>query len=319
MGDPAVAAVTDPVHRTFGVLVTFRRPDDLDRSLVAIERQSNPFEELVIVDNDSGERSRQIVERHRGALGTVTYVSPPTNLGPAGGRSLGARDILEQADDHDRIVFLDDDDPLPTPDIVARLISAAERMVATDPRTAGVGLRGARLERWTGQVVPVDGAGMRPVDHLHGNRLPCYRVGPLRRVGLFDADLFFGFEELELGLRLRRSGYRLYADADLYSSVRTMIGGGEPQAAPSARLQAPSLRRYYALRNRLVVLGRERLYLQALGWALVAGILKPATWLPVHPANAWIHLRVNLTAIADASAGRLGPRRWTERSRVVRP
>jgi GT2 family glycosyltransferase len=320
MGDPTATAVTGRVHRTFGVLVTYRRPDDLDRCLSAIERQSPPFERLVIVDNDSDERSSSIVDRHRAALGPVTYVAAPSNLGPAGGRSLGAGDILEHADDDDRIVFLDDDDPLPTTDVVAKLVSTTEGMVATDRSTAGVGLRGARLERWTGQIVPVGGPGVRPVDHLHGNRLPCYLVGPLRRVGLFDADLFFGFEELELGLRLRRAGDRLYADADLYASVRgAMTEGDEPSTSPSARLRAPTLRRYYALRNRLVVLGRERLYLQALGWALVAGVLKPAMWLPVHPATAWTHLRTNLTAIVDATTGRLGPRRWTDRSRVALP
>jgi GT2 family glycosyltransferase len=319
LGDATATAVTTPGHSTFGVLTTYRRPDDLERSLLAIETQTSPFEELVIVDNDPGERSMAIVDRHRDAMGPVRFVTSPTNLGPAGGRSLGALDILERARDDDLIVFLDDDDPLPTPDIVARVVMTAERMVASDPRTAGVGLRGGRLERWTGQIVPVDGSGTPRVDHLHGNRLPCYRVGPLRRVGLFDADLFFGFEELELGLRLRRAGYTLYADADLYASVRTSMAGKEPRTSPSRLLDAPSLRRYYALRNRLVVLGRERLYLQALSWALVAGVLKPVMWLPIRHADALIHLRVNLTAIADAATGRLGPRRWTERSRVALP
>jgi glycosyltransferase involved in cell wall biosynthesis len=321
MGDATAPAVTGPARSTFGVLVTFRRPDDLDRSLDAIASQSAPFDELVVVDNDPSERTRSIVEHHRGAseTSTYTYIDSATNLGPAAGRSLGAQRIMARADDDDWIVFLDDDDPLPTREVVERLVASAERMLEIDPRTAGVGLRGARLERWSGRLIPVDATGVPRVDHLHGNRVPCYRVGALRRVGLFDARLFFGFEELELGMRLRKAGHRLFADGDLYDSVRMAMDVPEPRSTPSRSLDAPSLRRYYALRNRLVVLGRERLYLQAFGWALVAGVLKPAAWLAMRPSVAWRNLRLNLTAIGDACAGRLGPRGWSDGSKVIRP
>ena len=309
--------MNEPAHRTFGVLVTYRRPDDLDRSLAAIASQSTRFEELVIVDNAPDERSRRIVDRYRERLGPVSIIDSPTNLGPAGGRSMGAREILARADDADWIVFLDDDDPLPTSDIVERLVAAAERLRIIDPASAGIGLRGARLERWTGRLMPVDGRGVVSVDHLHGDFVPCYAVGALRRVGTFDPRLFFGFEELELGLRLRRAGFTLAADGDLCGEVGANMGREPQRSRPGMRLEAPSLRRYYALRNLLVVLGREGLYLQAVGWALVAGILKPAVWLVVRPSLAWSHLRLNVTAIGDAVRGRLGPRTWNERAKVV--
>lgn len=317
MGDAAAAQVSQPTHRTFGVLVTYRRPDDLDRSLDAIASQSVRFDDLVVVDNDPSERSQQIVERHRKRLGPTRSIDSPTNLGPAGGRSIGAREIFAKANDTDWIVFLDDDDPLPSSDSVERLIAAAERQRGIDPASAGVGLRGARLDRWTGRLVPVDGRGTVRVDHLHGNFLPCYAVGALRRVGTFDPRLFFGFEELDLGLRLRRAGYTLYADADLLAEVAAAMGASRERSLPDLRLGIPSIRRYYSLRNLLVVLGRERMYPQAVGWALVAGILKPMAWLVVRPSLAWSHLRLNMTAIVDAIRSRLGPRTWNERAEVV--
>ena len=43
-----------------------------------------------------------------------------------------------------------------------------------------------------------------------------YRCGALRRVGVFDESLFFGFEEGEFGQRLRQAGYSIYADARLW-------------------------------------------------------------------------------------------------------
>lgn len=306
-------------HRTYGVLLTFRRPDDLERSLRAIAEQGARFDELVVVDNEPSDQTRAIVERRRSDLGVTRYVGAPANLGAAGGRSLGARDLLTKGADDDWIVFLDDDDPLPTPDTLERLVASAERMLAADPRTAGVGLRGARLDRWTGRPVPVAGPGTPPVDHLHGNCLPCYRLGPLREVGPFDPRLFFGFEELELGLRLRRARFTLYADTELNAAVGTAMGHADPFARPRLRLDVPSLRRYYELRNLLVVLRRDGRHMQAVAWALVAGILKPVAWLAVHPRLAVTTLRLDFVAIRDAFAGRLGPRRWTDRSTVARP
>ena len=318
MGDQTAAAVTDTTRGTFAVLLTFRRPDDLARSLDAISAQSVRFDELVVVDNDPSTRTSSIVERYSGTE-PITYVASPSNLGPAGGRSLGAREIMQRARDDDWVVFLDDDDPLASPDLVERLMATVDRCGRIDPRTAGVGLRGARLDRWTGRLMPVNGRGIVRVDHLHGNCVPCYRLGPLRHVGLFDAQLFFGFEELELGMRLRRAGFTLFVDTDLFESVGPAMHHAQPRESPDVHLAAPSLRRYYALRNRLVVLGRERLYLQGVGWALFAGLLKPAAWLVARPRVAWGHLRLNATAIWDAATGRLGPRRWTDRGTVARP
>jgi glycosyltransferase involved in cell wall biosynthesis len=318
MGDAAAPTVTDQTHRIFGVLVTYRRPDELDRALDALWHHSPRFDHLVIVDNAPDERSAAIVERHRHRLGSFSYAAAPTNLGPAGGRSLGVREIMSRADDADWVVFLDDDDPLPATDVVQRLVATAERLRSNDPTSAGLGLRGGRLDRWTGRLLPVDALGTPRVDHLHGNRLPCYRVGALRRVGAFDARLFFGFEELDLGLRLRRAGFSLHADSALYASVRAAMGHQDPRPAPQIGLDPPSLRRYYGLRNLLVVLGRDGRYLQAFGWAMVAGIAKPTVWLVARPRLAWAHLCLNIAAIRDAIGGRLGPRTWDDRAMRIR-
>jgi glycosyltransferase involved in cell wall biosynthesis len=317
VGDPTLPDVRSP-DRTFGVLLTYRRPTELDRALSAIEAQSTPFDRLVVVDNDPGEITEAIVEGHRARIGPCSYEPAPSNLGAAGGRTLGVWTLASDASDDDWVVFLDDDDPLPADDLVERLVTSARRMRERDPTTAGVGLRGGRLDRRTGHLVAVDGPGMLAVDHLHGNRVPCYRFGDLRDVGAFDARLFFGFEELDLGLRLGRAGAALYVDGELYASVRGRMAGVE-QHGPRLELGEPTLRRYYRLRNLLVILARDGRYAQAAAWGLVAGVLKPSLWLAVRPTVAWRHLRLNVAAIRDAAAGRLGPRRLSPTGKVDRP
>jgi rhamnopyranosyl-N-acetylglucosaminyl-diphospho-decaprenol beta-1,3/1,4-galactofuranosyltransferase len=52
-------------------------------------------------------------------------------------------------------------------------------------------------------------ASVVSADYLASGGLPLYRWEVIDDVGFFDADLFFGYEDLDLGLRLRERGYRL--------------------------------------------------------------------------------------------------------------
>ena len=302
-----------------GILVTYQRPELLERSLAAVASQRTGLGELVVVDNAPTNASTEIIGGFEDRLPKLTYISSPKNLGPAGGRWLGTQEILKRADATAWIVFLDDDDPLPTVHMLTQLASSIARLEAKDPNLAGVGLRGARLNRRTGRVKPVRSVekGVR-VDHLHGGFFPCYLVGALRRVGSFDPDLVFGFEELELGLRLTTAGYTLYADGSLYGPVEDLMGHREPLRRPRLNLASPSLRRYYSLRNQIYVLRQERLPWQAAGWGLVVGVLKPISWLLFKPKSALQHILLGLTAMQDARLGRLGSREWRQ-GKIMRP
>lgn len=299
--------------RLFGVLVTYQRPQSLEKCLRAIISQQRQLDELVIVDNAPSPKSTAIVADFRELFPRITYIPSSTNVGPAGGRFLGTEAVLTKAKDSDWVVFLDDDDPMPTSHIVEDLAASIAISKLADPTTAGVALRGARLNRRTGRVSPVRSVGGTiAVDHLHGGFFPSYLVGALRKVGSFRPELVFGFEELELGLRITRAGFTLYVDGDLYRSVEQLMGHPDPLRRPRLALASPSLRRYYSLRNHLYVLRKERLLLPAAWWALVTGVMKPLLWLPLRPKRAYSHLRINVVAIRDAYCGRLGPRDWRD-------
>ena len=119
-------------------------------------------------------------------------------------------------------------------------------------------------------------------------------------------ELFFGFDDLELGLRLAATGYTLYIHADLWKELREYINAEEPLTRPSLTLQEPTWRRYYALRNVLYLLicgGRRSTALQI---ALVRGFAKPLLSLPITPRLAVLNLCINVRAIKDAWTGRMG-------------
>lgn len=243
----------------------------------------------------------------------IDYVPSDENLGPAGGIALGMSRLLEIAEDHDWIVTLDDDDPPEDPDILSKLKKFAEEMLDRDPATAGVGYMGARFDYRRGQTIRIEdhelGAPV-PVDHIGGNQFPVYSVRSIRRVGPFDARLFFGLEELEFGLRLRSAGYSLYAHGDMWARRRERnrrLGISErPKLSFRGGKRGSSWRRYYTLRNLIAVLRAAGRPGTAVWISLARGIGKPLANLLVDPKDALRHLGVGLRACWDGWTGKMG-------------
>jgi rhamnopyranosyl-N-acetylglucosaminyl-diphospho-decaprenol beta-1,3/1,4-galactofuranosyltransferase len=289
-----------------GVLVTYRRPEQLVSSLRAAATQTRSFDRFVVVDNCPTAGNEQAV---RELLPAAEYVAAPENLGPAGGIAVGMRHVLKHAGDDDWVMTLDDDDPLPEPDAVAILADFAAESRTRDPATGGVGRTGTRFDRNAGRIVRVPDDelhGAVPVDCIAGNQCPLYAVRALRSVGLLRVELFFGFEELEFGLRLRDAGYSLYAHGPSWYDGRALGGRLRMQLAPARSLTDATWRRYYSLRNLVWILRAIDRPGAALRVTALAGVVKPLANLAMQPRAAYRHLRLNLAACRDAWMNRMG-------------
>lgn len=292
--------------RLFGVLVTFRRAEQLASTLTAIADQTRPLDDLVVVDNDPAPETRQIV---RTATPAAEYIPSPENLGPAGGIALGMRRLLERAGERDWIMTLDDDDPPPDASTFATLCEFAAEMSECQPPTAAVGLAGARFDRRSGQIVRVGDEDLRgavAVDCIAGNQFPVYSVAAVRAVGPFRSDLFFGLEELEFGLRLRDAGYALCCPGPAWYDRRVAKGRLGTHLVPSRSLGELTWRRYYALRNLICILRDCGATPAAVRVTLVTGIAKPLANAPRGLRRALQHLHQNVRACRDAWTGRMG-------------
>jgi len=297
--------------RLRGVLVTFRRPAGVRTMLMSLAAQTRPLDDLVVVDNDNDSTTREIV---RTGAPAAEYVPAAENLGPAGGIAVGMGRLLERASDSDWLVTLDDDNPPLDETTLERLCEFALEMSGREPLTAAVGWAGARFDRRKGQMVRIDDTELGStvaVDYIAGNQYPLYSVVAVRAVGPFRSDLFFGFEELEYGLRLRDAGFKLFCDGPTWYARRTAYERLSTTLVPSRRLSALTWRRYYALRNLISILRDCGATPAALRVTLVAGIAKPLVNEALHPRQALLHLQLNARACRDA---------WTRRmGRVVEP
>lgn len=288
------------------ILVTYRRTEPLVASCEAALGQDCRIRTLTVVDNGGEGLARSQLAR-TGLLEDLRLMvrDAPGNLGPTGGFNLGLEEIGRNDRQPDWVLFLDDDDPLAHPSLVGRLVAEASH--AGGDSLAGVGLLGGRffapllLPR---SVEPADGP-LTPVDCLFGNHAPLYRPAALRSVGGFRPELFWGHEELDLGLRLRRAGWNLAWASRLYASLpkapKDLVRTGKPRLG----VEPPSPSRYYVFRNTLYI-GRSypKPYLALT--VLARGILKPLLGIVTRPRAALGALRQNMRACRDALGGEMG-------------
>ena len=192
---------------------TWRRPDDLRRCLLALERQGRPAEHVVVSYRADDDDTRRVLAD----FPRVTAAEVPAGTNLVGSMNAGL------ARTTGAFVALTDDDAEPRPDWIGRLLpyfddEAVGGVGGRDDQVANPGeARDVGRVQWFGRVIGNHHLGVGPprdVDVLKGVNC-CFRGDLLRGVG-FDRRLRgkgnVNHWELSLCLRLRRDGWRLVYD-----------------------------------------------------------------------------------------------------------
>jgi hypothetical protein len=194
---------------------------ELAECLAALQGTAPPGTELIVVDDASPDDAAGVAER----LGT-RVLRLARNVGPAGARNAGAR-----AARGNLLVFVDAD-VVVAPGALARVVrtfSSRPELAAVfgsyddEPRARGlVSQYRNLLHHFVHQTGDADAstfwAGCGAI-----------RRAAFEAVGGFDAERFPrpSIEDIELGARLRRAGYRILLDKDLLAThlKRWTLGG----------------------------------------------------------------------------------------------
>jgi len=255
---------------------------------------------VIVVDNGSP-------ARFRGA----DVIRSERNLGFGGGCNLGIRAALDGG--ATRVLLVNSDAEV-APDCVGRLEAALDArpalgllgpLVVQPGPPARVESWGIRFSRASGRMRNL-GAGASPearpgglveVDAPNGCCLLARRE-VFERAGLFTEELFYGFEELELGLRAGRAGFGSAVDP---SAVVMHLGARTIGAASPDRL-------YYAARNHLRVAAESAPLPPPAAWARAGAIVAMnfAHALVRAPAPRIAGLRAVARGVYDHARGRYG-------------
>lgn len=237
------------------VVVTFRRPESLRTVLDGLAAQTLPPVLVVVADNDPDGSARAVVSAFaRSTSFPVEYILVGENLGPAGGWAQAAAAASIHVERGDWLVVVDDDDAISEPEVMATHLRNAVEHTRSSSRVGAVGLRGAHLRRITARLVPASTTEATEAGYLASNGAPAYLWQALDEVGFFDPALFFGFEDLDLGVRMTAAGW---------ISVSHPLPGLHHVANTSSTRVA--WREYYKMRS-IVTIARRNLGVR---WALV--------------------------------------------------
>jgi GT2 family glycosyltransferase len=188
--------------------------DTLD-CLAALKESSYPHLNVMVVDNGSTDDS---VARITAARPELTMLKTGINLGFAGGNNAGLRCALENGADY---VWLLNNDTRPAPDALSAMVDKAMTAghigavgsvcyYADRPETVQI-WAGGRVNLWIGYSPNTDRPHEDAWFHwLNGTSLLLSRAA-LEDVGLLDQRFFLYWEDVEIGLRLRKRGWRLAA------------------------------------------------------------------------------------------------------------
>ncbi|WP_319429242.1 glycosyltransferase family 2 protein [Mycobacterium sp. RTGN5] len=239
------------------VVVTHRRPDELAKSLDVLSTQSRMVDHLIVIDNDSDERVRDLVA---GQPVPSTYLGSRRNLGGAGGFALGMLHALTLGADW---VWLADDDGRPKDaEVLATLLACADRhglaevspMVCDidDPDRLAFPLRRGLVWRRRVSELRVDGSGdlLPGIASLFNGAL--FRAATLEAVGVPDIRLFIRGDEVDLHRRLVLSGLPFgtcldatYLHPQGSDEFKPILGGKMHTQYPD-----DPTKRYFTYRNR---------------------------------------------------------------------
>jgi GT2 family glycosyltransferase len=303
--DGAPSVERGAVH---AVVVTYQRAERLRRALARLPMAD--IASVTVVDNAPSGSSRDAATTTVQGL-TVDYVPMLENLGPAGGLFVGIERVLEHAGAHDWLLVLNDDGVPGGPDGVRRLREFGEWMLAHGAPVGAVGLAGARLDRRTGRVVrptDVELVGPVTVDYVAGNQLLMLRAAAARAARrTFDPALFFGFEELDCCLHLASAGFATFVDGAALRAQREKHGRLGDDVPPAPRPTTP-WRRYYSVRNHIVVMRRYSTARAALSVTAKELFGRPVADVKKRRSHRAALLAAGVRGCADAWRGQLGRR-----------
>jgi GT2 family glycosyltransferase len=242
-----------------GFIMTFCRKEIAIQSILKIFEQSVKPEELLIIDNDP-EMSASLISSSLSHL-PLSYIPMGYNAGPSGAAKKGLELLLAKG--YDFVAWYDDDDPPYFEDVHEVLL----KVLHDNPNCGCTGVVGQLFDRRKGLMKRVDdrqleGDGYIEVDNIAGNMIKIINAALIRQHAITPEEkLFFGFEELDLDLQIKKYGYSLLVEKSIYRRHRALHKRVGIKLKKNVFKSDRQLKRdYYSTRNMLYLLKREHLF-----------------------------------------------------------
>ncbi len=233
-------------------VITKDRPEILLSTIQKLLNQSFPPSFVLVIDNSSEDISFDRIQQLNDKR--ISHYSVGFNAGPAGGAYWGMKLLFEK--DYDWVLWVDDDDPPKFDDLFEQMFKI---VLDNDNNTLGmVGAVGELFDKKNAKIIRLEDAqlkGYLNVDTISGNMFPLVSKRVLKHGLLPTADLFFGFEDLDFSLSLRRAGFNIITSGDIHFKHRELAGRLRMSKKLQIKRNKESLwREYYSVRSLAYIL-----------------------------------------------------------------
>ena len=244
-----------------GIVIAYNRPESVRDSIDSLLNQTLTPGIVLVVDNSTDSRVEHVVS---GMHDRVVYRHNGGNLGPAGSAKVATDILLGMG--YEYAVIVGDDRPLPFMDVCEYALS---KLLETGAGVVGYGgckfskrtakMRAHTLAEWQDDAEWDD---LIDADSIDGERAFFFNLEAARRVGYHDSALFFGFEELDLCLRMKNAGYgvyilRRYADVHRRNQSHEYVRLAKIQTVTRKLKSREVSRQYYSIRNLIYIMLRK--------------------------------------------------------------
>jgi rhamnopyranosyl-N-acetylglucosaminyl-diphospho-decaprenol beta-1,3/1,4-galactofuranosyltransferase len=212
-------------HETVAVVVvTYNRADLLAGMLDGLAAQTRRPDAVIVVDNASTDRTGEVLAARTDLPLHVT--TSASNLGGAGGFHVGVRAAYDGGWDR---VWLMDDDVVPAPDCLERLMAVDEDcLIAVREDTSGALVEKAAIDfdlrnplairpkRSAVDTVYADRASMPERVEVHNVAFEGFmaRRSVVAEIGFPDPAFFIFYDDADYAVRARNAGRRIWAVRD---------------------------------------------------------------------------------------------------------
>jgi len=249
--------------RICAVVVTYNRKALLEECLVALQSQTRPLDEIIVIDNASTDGTDDLLKAQ---FASITYVKLSKNTGGAGGFHEGMKLAFRKGYDW---IWLIDDDSIATADALEKLIGSqiingeqvcAVASAVVDPSgDIYLGCRrllnNLRLTEWAFELAkhgPRHGASPESYAKAYFEVDVASFVGLLisrstiEKVGFPERKFFLYWDDVEYSLRIRRIG-----------KILTVPDSKIVHEIPSQSSKYSTKRIYYYQRNLILTCRRH--------------------------------------------------------------
>ncbi len=267
-------------HKKFAAFImTFERPEIVMHSIKVLMGQQFPPDFILIVDNSRTSATEIAYENAYSTDEKVGYYKVGYNSGPAGAAKIGLEKLANLG--YKWIYWGDDDNPPRDSTVFQQMFERIECLENKGVNLGIFGGKGGRINKITGNINTLKNFELKnrevvEVDYVPGGQTMIVNSAIVKAGILPEEKLFFSFEDLDICLKAKKIGFKIYVDSKTWYNVRKRhkdIGNNYSFKGSSFGSKGRLLRDYYSTRSLLYILKQNKLYVAFL-FQLIKTIIK---------------------------------------------